>query len=65
MNTASIVYRLIFGNAVKKAIMTGTFWKTGYKNRKWINLSMVKMVSDQKRKKWLAKINRRFAKLSE
>src|SRR5690606_14108372 len=40
MNTAGVVYRLIFGNAVRKAIMTGTFWKMGYKKRKWINLSM-------------------------
>lgn len=44
MNTASMVYRFVFGNAIRKAIMIGTFWKTGYKNRKWINLSMVKIV---------------------
>jgi len=64
MNTASIVYRLIFGNAVRKAVMTGTFWKTGFKKRKWINLGMVKLVSDKKRKKWLAKIEKRFEKLA-
>jgi hypothetical protein len=43
--------------------MTGTFWKLGYKNRKWINLSMVKFVSDTKRGKWLAKLENRFASL--
>ncbi|MCC6287379.1 MAG: NAD(P)H-dependent oxidoreductase [Chitinophagaceae bacterium] len=64
MNTAGIVYRLIFGNAIKKAIMTGTFWKMGYKNRKWISLNMVKFVSDKKRKKWLAKLENRFAALT-
>lgn len=63
MNTARIVYRLIFGNAIRKAIMTGTFWKTGYKNRKWINLGMVKMASDEKRKKWLVNLENKFSSL--
>jgi putative NADPH-quinone reductase len=64
MNTAGIVYRLIFGNAIRKAIMVGTFWKIGYKNRKWINLNMVKSVSDRKRKKWLAALESRFTALA-
>jgi putative NADPH-quinone reductase len=64
MNTPGIVYRLIFGNAIKKAIMTGTFWKMGYKNRKWISFNMVKMVSDEKRKKWLRSIEEKFSKLA-
>ena len=46
-----------------KTAITGIFWKTGYKRRKWINLSMVKSVSEQKRKKWLEKIEHRFAAL--
>jgi len=63
MNSPSIVYRLVFGNAIKKAILTGTFWKIGVKNRKWISLNMVKFVSEQKRKKWLANLENRFSKL--
>lgn len=63
MNTPAFIYRLIFGNAIRKAFFTGTFWKTGYKNRKWLSLNMVKSVSDKKRKKWLTDIERRFAKL--
>ena len=63
MNTPSVIYRLIFGNAVQKAIMTGTFWKIGVKNRKWISLNMVKMVSVDKRKKWLTGLENKFAKL--
>lgn len=43
MNTPSSVYRLIFGNAIKKALFTGTFWKMGYGPRKWINLNMVRV----------------------
>jgi NAD(P)H dehydrogenase (quinone) len=45
-------------------VIRGTFWKLGYKNRKWINLSMVKMVSQAKRAKWLAKLGKRFEQLS-
>lgn len=63
MNTSGFFYRFIFANAIKKAFFTGTFWKMGYKNRKWINLSMVKMVSEKKRIKWLTKLESRFASL--
>lgn len=63
MNSPSVVYRFVFGNAIKKAILTGTFWKIGVKNRKWISLNMVKFVSEQKRKKWLVTLENKFAKL--
>ncbi len=33
MTTPSLAYRLIFGNAVPKALLRGTFWKIGVKNR--------------------------------
>ncbi|MGB8321204.1 MAG: NAD(P)H-dependent oxidoreductase [Ignavibacteriaceae bacterium] len=65
MNTPSFFYRILFGNAIKKAVLFGTFWKTGYKHRKWINLSMVKIVSNKKRKKWLFKIERYFENLAK
>jgi len=58
MNTPSILYRIIFGNAIQKSLMRGTFWKIGYKNRKWISFNMVKQVTDQKRKMWLAKLEK-------
>jgi len=63
MNTPSFAYRLIFGNAVKKALLTGTFWKIGVKNREWFNLSGVKFASNQKRQKWLSKIERKMYSL--
>jgi len=62
MNTPRVLYRIIFGNAIHRALMRGTFWKLGYKNRKWISLNMVKSVSYKKRKSWLDKIERTFAK---
>lgn len=63
MNTPSLVYRLFFGNAIKKALFAGTFWKLGYKNRKWISLNMVKFVKQGKREKWLKKLESQFEKL--
>lgn len=64
MNTPGLLYRLVFGNAIRKAVITGTFWKMGYKNRKWINLSMVKSTSDKKRKQWLIQLEKRFSVLN-
>src|ERR1700735_4387135 len=64
MNTPSLAYHLIFGNAIKKALFTGTFWKMGYRNRKWIRFSMVKFVSVEKRQRWLAALEKHFARLS-
>lgn len=62
MNTPRILYRIILDNPIQKALMVGTFWKLGYKNRKWISLNMVKQVSIEKRKSWLNKIEKTFAK---
>lgn len=62
MNTPSLFYRLIFGNAIKKALFTGTFWKLGYRNRKWIKFSMVKFVPQEKRIRWLNQLEERFAR---
>jgi NAD(P)H dehydrogenase (quinone) len=64
MNTPSLAYRLVFGNAIKKALFTGTFWKMGYRNRKWIRFSMVKFVSVEKRQRWLAALEKHFARQS-
>ena len=60
MNTPSIAYRLLFGNAIKKAIFNGTFRKLGFKNRKWISFNMVKFVSAAKRQKWLIQVEKAF-----
>ncbi len=65
MNTPKILYRFIFANAIQKALLIGTFWKMGYKKNNWINMAMVKMSSDKKRKKWLQKIERRFSLLNK
>lgn len=63
MNTPKIMYKFTYGNAVKKALIKGTFKKTGMKNIKWISLNMVKMSTAQKRQKWLKNIEYKFAKI--
>lgn len=63
MNTPGFLYRFLFGNAIKKALLRGTFWKTGYKNRKWINFNGVKFAKPEKREKWLKEVEERFFRL--
>lgn len=63
MNTPNYLYRLLFGNAIKKAMILGTFWKIGFKNRKWISYNQVKQVSKEKREKWLIELEDKFSSL--
>lgn len=63
MNTPNWLYWGLFGNAIKRAFMWGTFWKMGYKNRKWISFNEVKMVTPEKRQQWLKDIEKRFSNL--
>lgn len=63
MNTPGWLYRLVFGNAIKKALVLGTFWKLGYRNVKWLSFNEVKAVTKVKREKWLQQVEQRFAVL--
>lgn len=64
MNTPKWLYFVLFGNAIKKALILGTFFKMGYKNRKWISFNQVKAVTQEKRTKWLTDIESKFASLA-
>ncbi|MDD7886968.1 NAD(P)H-dependent oxidoreductase [Flavivirga sp. 57AJ16] len=50
MNTPKIIYWLFFGNAIKKAMIKGTFKNMRYKNVKWISFNMVKQATQKKEK---------------
>lgn len=63
MNTPKIIYKLTYGNALKKALIKGTFKKSGMKNVNWISLNMVKMSKVEKRQKWLKNIEQKFANM--
>lgn len=58
MNTPGIIYRLLFGNAIKGALVRGTFQKTGCKNVKWISFNQVKGSPEAKRTRWLEQVYR-------
>jgi len=63
MNTPAIMYKLIYGDVIKKALIKGTLQKSGCKKVKWLSLNMVKMSSVDKRVIWLKKIENRFLNL--
>lgn len=58
MNTPKPIYQIIYGNALKNALIKGTFKKCGFKNVKWISFNMVKFSSDKKRSKWLSSLKK-------
>lgn len=62
MNKPKIMYSLLIGNLIKKAMLRSVFKTMGYKNVNWINFASVKSVSQDKRVKWLAELERRFEK---
>ncbi|MGG7035866.1 MAG: NAD(P)H-dependent oxidoreductase [Flavobacterium sp.] len=64
MNKPKIMYSLLIGNLIKKAMLRSVFKTMGYKNLKWISYNMVKSVSQEKRVKWLTNIENKFTKLT-
>ncbi len=64
MNKPKILYSLLIGNLIKKAMIKSVFKTMGYKNLKWISYNMVKSVSPVKRVKWLVDIENRFSKFN-
>lgn len=63
MNTPGWLYWLVFGDAIKKALVLGTFRKMGYRQVKWLSFNRVKAVSQRRRKRWLSQVEHRFATL--
>jgi NAD(P)H dehydrogenase (quinone) len=64
MNKPRIMYSLLIGNLIRKAMLRSVFATMGYKNLKWISYCSVKSVSQEKRVKWLSDLELRFSKLS-
>lgn len=63
MNKPRIMYSLLIGNLIRKAMLRSVFKTMGYKNLRWISFNRVKSVSHTKRVKWLADLERRCARL--
>lgn len=64
MNKPNIIYSLLIGNLIKKAMIKSVFKTMGYKNLKWISYNKVKSVGQEKRVKWLTDIEIRFSKFN-
>ena len=63
MNKRKIMYYLLIGNLIRKALLRSVFKTMGYKNLTWISHNMVKSVSHEKRVNWLVKLEDRFYSL--
>lgn len=64
MNKPKIMYSLLIGNLIRKAMLRSVFKTMGYKNLHWISFTSVKSVSQEKRAKWLTKLENRFSKFN-
>lgn len=60
MNKPQILYSLVIGNLIRKAMLSSVFKTMGYKNLKWISYCRVKSVSQEKRVKWLFDLEKYF-----
>lgn len=63
MNKPKIMYSLLFGNLIQKAMIRSVFKTMGYKNLKWISFNRVKSVRHEKRVAWLAGLEKRLSAL--
>lgn len=64
MNKPKIMYSLLIGNLIRKAMLRSVFKTMGYKNLNWISFTSVKSVSQEKRAKWLTNLENRFLKFN-
>jgi putative NADPH-quinone reductase len=64
MNKPKIMYSLLVGNLIRKAMLRSVFKTMGYKNLHWIRFGLVKSVSREKRKNRLINLENRFSKFN-
>jgi putative NADPH-quinone reductase len=60
MNTPKWAYRLLYGDAVQRALVRGTLRKCGVRKVEWVALSPVSHVTDAKREAWLKEVGSMF-----
>lgn len=64
MNKPRIMYSLLIGNLIRKAMLRSVFKTMGYDNLNWISFYSVKRVSHEKRTRWLIDLENRFSNLN-
>ena len=60
MNTPRWVYRLLYGDAIQRALVRGTLKKCGVQDVRWWALTPVSHAGDVQRKKWLEQVEGRL-----
>lgn len=65
MNKPRILYSLVIGNLIPKAMLRSVFKTMGYGNLRWISFASVKSVGYETRTKWLANLERQFETIAE
>ena len=62
MNKPRLLYSLVIGNLIRKAMLKSVLRTMGYRNLEWLSYCSVKSVSQEKRLKWLADLENGYAK---
>ena len=62
MNKPRLLYSLVIGNLIRKAMLKSVFRTMGYRHLQWLSYCSVKSVSQEKRLKWLADLENGYAK---
>lgn len=60
MNTPKPLYATLYGNAIHRALVRGTFKKIGISSVHWTSFNRVKSSSPAKREKWLKQVSKLF-----
>ncbi|GAA4520938.1 NAD(P)H-dependent oxidoreductase [Sphingobacterium thermophilum] len=63
MNKPKLMYSLLIGNLIRKAMLKSVFKAMGYRNLRWISFTSVKRVSHEKRVRWLDNLEKQFSTL--
>lgn len=63
MSTPPLLYKVIFGSAIAKMTLRGTFGKIGVPHRDWLNYSRVDKRTPTQRQRLLDDIRARFARM--
>ena len=53
MNTPADIYRDVYGNAIEKTLIAGTFNKIGIREVDWFSFNKVRYTSKEQRQEWL------------
>ncbi|MCL2736493.1 MAG: NAD(P)H-dependent oxidoreductase [Propionibacteriaceae bacterium] len=65
MSTPTLMYRIVYGSAVSRILLRGTFGKIGVKNLTWIPYASPERRTPEARKRGLDALENRFARVGK